>query len=154
MDSSAIIIYLIFVIALIILGSYYLFTYLDFEIQDMYRQLPNDPSYQNPNRPCPEGCIRGECQHGEDCYDYFPDKATGQKCCGFDFQCKNCRDPVTGQVYAAKVKQDPVIDKNYYANGEVTLDELNKRIARENKYIRKVNKQIYLKNRQAMIRDH
>ena len=102
------------------------------------------------NRKCPSGCVRGLCEYGEYCRNHYP---PNPRCCAFDFQCQNCKDPNTGKIYRPEDEEDLMasIDANYYkANTPGEINELNREIERQNIYVKELNKRIRRQNEKVL----
>ena len=87
---------------------------------------------------CPVGCIRGACYK----HTYYKDK------CKLNYQCSNCIDRETGQIYNDDANKNLFeIEKKYYINGDNEyIKELNNSIKDENLYINDINKTIKKNN--------
>lgn len=99
---------------------------------------------------CPNGCIRGRCEYGEYCRNHYP---PNPRCCAFNFQCQNCKDKDTGNIYRPGDEEDLMasINANYYkANTPGEINELNREIVRQNEYVKELNKRIKRQNEKVL----
>lgn len=131
--------FLLFFMALGYLLYEYVYTTTNRKYVDVYNDYRRKKDQMHK---CPKGCVRGVCEYGQYCRDHFP---PNPKCCAFNFQCMNCKDRKTGDVYRPDDEVDLLasINHQYYkADTPGEIKQLNREIARQNQYIEKVNRKI------------
>jgi len=133
---------IILVVVLLAIGAYFLYEYVEYSVDQAYRELPTKVRVGSGKnmKNCPKGCTRGTCKYNPKCRNHL---GSDPECCAFDFQCQYCRDK-TGEYYL-KPWENPWIDSEYN-NPDAPTDELNQVIQEQNDYIKQLNKQIRHKN--------
>ena len=108
---------------------------------------------------CPRGCDRGICrakelenmqenmQENDNCIGISQGVSEvigrGRTKCRYDFECKYCKDRLSGVSYKMDLKTEfPGIKYHYNRIDNKYIDDLNEKIVRENRYIGKINKDI------------
>lgn len=143
-------IFLTIVIFFIAIG-YLLYEFLHSSAHQRYVTVYNNyRKRKNQTHKCPSGCVRGVCEYGEYCRHHYP---PNPRCCAFNFQCQNCKDPETGNIYRPGDEEDLLasINANYYtANSPSEINELNREIARQNQYVKELNKRVKRQNERVL----
>ena len=132
-------IFVILILLLVFIGNYIIKVVKekeDAELKKYKITMPVKGNGQNMNK-CPFGCIRGACAH----------KNNNNKLshmCTFDYQCQYCNDRKTNMFYVSgDYEYDKEINPKYAEHQKPTeLDNLNKSIKNNNKYIDELNTSI------------
>lgn len=141
LKSSAIFIFIIFLVILFIYGITLLINFplqpKNYDIVLPYMKSAKDAII------CPTGCVRGRCEKVNKTND------TTNKCI-YDFQCNYCQDKDTSLMYV-DFNNNRTLQPIYEEEGLSPIQKrtLNNEIEDNNKYIQELNKKIMLVNKNS-----
>tara|TARA_B100001123_G_scaffold392028_1_gene470839 strand:+ start:1056 stop:1523 length:468 start_codon:yes stop_codon:yes gene_type:complete len=93
------------------------------------------------SKKCIAGCKSGICHRGISCRDYFP---YNEKCCNFNFECKECTDIYDNHIYKLDVNKDVYETPEEIKELNQTIVDKNQQIRKKNDSIKKMNESISL----------
>lgn len=120
---------------------YLLYIYHSIYYNKKYREIKNLPKKTSDK--CIKGCMKGICHRGLGCKDYFP---YNEKCCNFNFECKECTDIYDNHIYKLVDNKDIYETPDEIRVLNKAIQNKNENIRKQNDKIKEINKNIQMNN--------